>query len=120
MRLLQEEAYALCHKVFGSANASSLEVRAQRFLEEACELVQVCKLDEAMAHKIVSMVYSRPEGKLNREFGGVMMTLLCLAENCGRNLRVAFYQEMERIKHKFKLDPTHFRKRNAEKEELLK
>lgn len=68
---------------FGPAISADKTERNYRFLEEALELVQAngCTRDEAC--QLVDYVYGRPQGDINQEVGGVMVTLaaLCTATN---------------------------------------
>ncbi len=71
--------------------------RNHRFLEEALELVQAIGCTKSEAHQLVDYVYGRPQGDINQEVGGVMVTLaaLCLAN--GLNMHEAGETELERI-----------------------
>lgn len=66
---------------FGPEIAANRIERNHRFLEEALELVQACGSTQSEAHQLVAYVYGRPQGDINQEVGGVMVTLaaLCLA-----------------------------------------
>lgn len=82
---------------FGEEISADKIERNHRFLEEALELVQAngCTKDEA--HQLVEYVYNRPQGDINQEVGGVMVTLaaLCLAN--GIDMHAQAENELERI-----------------------
>jgi hypothetical protein len=82
---------------FGPEISADRVERNHRFLEEALELVQAngCTQDEA--HQLVDYVYGRPQGEINQEVGGVMVTLaaLCLAN--GINMHEGGETELARI-----------------------
>jgi hypothetical protein len=63
---------------FGAQIATDRIERGQRFLEEALELAQAGDIAAADAHQLVDYVYSRPQGLLFQEVGGVMTTLAAL------------------------------------------
>ncbi len=72
-------------------------VLALAALEEALELVQACGCAAAEAHQLVDYVYGRPQGDVNQEVGGVMVTLaaLCLAN--GVDMHAGGEAELARI-----------------------
>jgi hypothetical protein len=55
-------------------SADKLE-RCDRFIEEALELCQAGDYPKDRAHALVDYVYGRPQGDINQEVGGVMVTL---------------------------------------------
>ncbi|WFU10353.1 hypothetical protein QA646_05705 [Rhizobium sp. CB3090] len=57
--------------------------RAHRFLEEALELAQASGCSRADAQALVDYVFSRDQGEVVQEIGGVLVTLaaLCNAQN---------------------------------------
>lgn len=82
---------------FGAEIAADKVERNHRFLEEALELVQACGCVQNEAHQLVDYVYGRPQGEINQEVGGVMITLaaLCLAN--GFDMHAAGETELARI-----------------------
>jgi hypothetical protein len=73
-----EEWLAAC---FSPAVRGDRQERTHRFLEEALELAQASGCSKEHARMLVDYVYSRPVGHVDREVGGVMVTLagLCSA-----------------------------------------
>lgn len=82
---------------FGAEIAADKVERNHRFLEEALELVQACGCTQDEAHQLVAYVYGRPQGDVNQEVGGVMVTLaaLCLAN--GLDMHSAGETELARV-----------------------
>lgn len=82
---------------FGEEVSCDGTERNHRFLEEALELVQACGCTQSEAHQLVDYAYNRPEGDVNQEVGGVMVTLaaLCLAN--GFDMHQAGEAELSRI-----------------------
>ena len=82
---------------FGSQISADVIERNQRFLEEAIELVQAngCTADEA--HQLVEYVYGRPQGDINQEVGGVMVTLAALCNVAGTDMDAAAEAELARV-----------------------
>lgn len=71
--------------------------RAARFVEEAVELVHAEGLPVATVFAIVSRVYQRPAGDVEKEIGQAQATLECLAENLGINANVMAQREFGRV-----------------------
>lgn len=71
--------------------------RNDRFIEEALELIQASGYSAERAHALVDYVFNRPQGEINQEVGGVMVTLAahCLAHNV--NMHEAGEVELARI-----------------------
>lgn len=99
---------------FGPEISADRVERNHRFLEEALELVQAngCTVDEA--HQLVDYVYGRPQGEINQEVGGVMVTLaaLCLANGIdmhqgGETELARIWTKVEKIRAKQAAKPTH-------------
>jgi hypothetical protein len=82
---------------FGAEISADRIERNHRFLEEALELVQSTGCTQSEAHQLVDYVYGRPQGEINQEVGGVMVTLaaLCLAN--GIDMHEAAETELARI-----------------------
>jgi hypothetical protein len=70
--------------------------RTHRFLEEALELAQAsgCPREDVIA--LVEYVFGRPQGQLNQEVGGVLVTLASLCSASGVNMDEAGDRELER------------------------
>ena len=93
--------------------ATTVPERGRRFLEEALELFQSVEgSDAAMAHTLVDYVFGRPVGEPFQEVGGVMVTLMSLAECIGVSVEVAEKTETHRV---LSTDVAHFQRRQAEK-----
>lgn len=71
--------------------------RADRFIEEALELVQSGGYDKERAHALVEYVYGRPQGDINQEVGGVMVTLAAYCLAFGVNMHTEAERELARI-----------------------
>jgi len=71
--------------------------RNHRFLEEALELVQSLGCTASEAHQLVDYVYGRPDGDVNQEMGGVMVTLAALATCAGIDMEEAAERELARV-----------------------
>ncbi len=82
---------------FGAEISADRQERNHRFLEEALELVQACGCTQSEAHQLVDYVYGRPQGDINQEVGGVMVTLAahCLAH--GVDMHKAGETELARV-----------------------
>lgn len=94
---LQERVQPWMMACFGPIIAADRIERNHRFIEEALELVQACGCTQDEAHQLVDYVYERPQGDVNQEVGGVMITLaaLCLAN--GLDMHAAGETELARI-----------------------
>jgi hypothetical protein len=71
--------------------------RNHRFLEEALELVQSLGCTASEAHQLVDYVYGRPDGDVNQEMGGVMVTLAALASCHDIDMAAAGETELARV-----------------------
>lgn len=82
---------------FGAEIAADKLERNDRFIEEALELVQASGYTKDRAHALVEYVFDRPQGDINQEVGGVMVTLAahCLAH--GVDMHAAAETELARI-----------------------
>jgi hypothetical protein len=97
---------------FGAEIAADRLERNDRFIEEALELVQASGYDKARAHELVEYVYGRPQGDINQEVGGVMITLAahCLAHGvdmheAGETELARIWTKVEQIREKQKSKP---------------
>jgi hypothetical protein len=83
---------------FGEPIKSDLLERADRFTEEALELVQTMPSFTAeRAHALVDYVFGRPTGERPQEVGGVMVTLAALCNPVGIDIDVEAQREVARI-----------------------
>ena len=110
----QVAVHAWCAAAFGADHAASVPQRGVRFLEEAIELYQACGCDPAMAHKLIDYIFAKPADPVERELGGVGLTLLALAQATGHDADACELAEFERVKTK---SLEHFHARNATKNE---
>jgi hypothetical protein len=76
--------------------ADKLE-RADRFIEEALELVQATGYCRERAHALVEYVFNRPVGEAFQEVGGVKVTLAALCNPHGINMDAAAEAELARV-----------------------
>jgi NTP pyrophosphatase (non-canonical NTP hydrolase) len=67
-----------------------------RFLEEALELAQAVGLTEAEIDKVKTHVYAKSVGRVEQEIGGVVSTLLTLAQAHGVSMNEAALAELKR------------------------
>lgn len=115
MRWIRQAAIASwCKDAFGLEQASSLEHRGIRFLEEAIELFQAAGGARDMAHRLVDYIFDRPVGKLSQEIGGAGITLLALADAAGLSADGCEEVEAKRVLSK---PLEHFRARNKAKDD---
>lgn len=99
---------------FGPEISADKKERNYRFLEEALELVQAAGCTQAEADALVDYVYGRPQGDINQEAGGVMVTLAahCLAHGIDMHAagetelkRITAFEVIEKIRKKHKTKP---------------
>lgn len=79
-----------------------------RFLEESLELIQAIGLTKSDVFSVLAHVYSKPEGEVSQDIGGVGVTLLALSESTGISFDWALEREITRI---HALSPKKFRDR---------
>lgn len=115
MRHLQMLASAWAIRAFGASHVVNRRLRALRLLEEAIELAQAEGVSLELAKHSVDVVYSRPVGQANTEFGGVMMTAAVYAETTGMQMDDALMVELNRVLTK---PLEHFHQRNQDKIDL--
>lgn len=109
-----------CRRSFGYGTtgynaAEQAEERNLRFLEEAIELFQACGGDKEMAHKLVDVIFEKPVGNLEQEFGGVGVTLLALANSVSVSADDSEKNELARVLSK---PPEYWAARNQRKNEI--
>lgn len=82
---------------FNEAIAADVVERCDRFIEEALELIQANGCPADRAHALVEYVYGRPQGDINQEVGGVMVTLAALCLATGVDMHDAGETELARV-----------------------
>lgn len=82
---------------FGPEISADAIERNHRFIEEALELVQANGCTQSEAHQLVDYVYNRPQGDINQEVGGVMVTLAALCLAVGVDMHEAGETELARV-----------------------
>lgn len=91
----------------------NMHERAMRLGEETNEAMQACSVSREEAHRLVDRVYDRPVGEIGQELGGVMVTVLGLAEACNISAYQALMDEVNRINDKN--NDSYWQARHAEK-----
>lgn len=107
-------------KAFGTPEATALFERALRMIEEAVEVYQwaCCAADvdpDDAADRVLlttRRVFAKQPGEPRREFGGLMVTVMCLAECHGISLSEAERDEFARV---LSISPAQWRERHAKK-----
>lgn len=109
---LQARVHPWMMACFGAEIASDRLERNDRFIEEALELVQASGYPRERALQLVDYVYGRPQGEINQEVGGVMITLAahCLAHGvdmheAGETELARIWTKVEQIREKQKAKP---------------
>lgn len=82
---------------FGQNIADDKVERNHRFLEEALELVQAQGCSREEAYQLVEYVYGRPDGDVNQEVGGVMLTLAALCNASDIDMTRESERELARV-----------------------
>lgn len=72
------------------------EERRRRFFEEACEVVQACKMSREEMHWMVDYIMDRDVGELSQEIGGVGVTLAALCNTHMEDMNYSFEKELSR------------------------
>lgn len=85
--------------------------RALRLLEETAELAQSLNVTRDEALRVINHVHDKPVGSVDKEFGGVALTLLAAAEGCALSLGMCLDNELSRVEA---MDPAIFRQRQAD------
>jgi hypothetical protein len=93
----QERIQKWLGKVFDAKVRNSVEERALRLLEEACELAQALNVTRDDAIRLVNYVYNRPVGNPGQEVAGTMVTLAAVACAAGIDLEGVVLAEADRI-----------------------
>ena len=82
---------------FGPKIAADITERCDRFIEESLELVQSLGYDRSRVLRLVDYTYGRPQGEVNQEVGGVMVTLAALCSAVKVDMHAAAETELGRI-----------------------
>ena len=82
---------------FGPAVAADKTERADRFIEEALELVQSVGYPATRVMSLLSYVYGRPAGEPHQETGGTMVTLASFCVSHGIDMDEAAKTELARV-----------------------
>ena len=94
----QDEVGHWMHVCFGPEISADKLERGDRFIEEALELAQTCPgFSKERAHALVDYVFDRPQGEINQEVGGVMVTLAALCNTFKVDIGAAAETEVARI-----------------------
>lgn len=97
MKAFQRRVGEWMQACFGPKISADKLERNDRFIEEALELTQASGYTKERAHALVDYVFDRPQGEINQEVGGVLVTLAahCLAH--GVEMSDAGEAELSRI-----------------------
>lgn len=82
---------------FGPAIKADVQERCDRFIEEALEFVQAAGYSTDRAHALVDYTFSRPQGEINQEVGGVMVTLAAMCNTLNVDIGEAAGTELARV-----------------------
>ena len=82
---------------FGAEIKADVQERCDRFIEEALEFVQAAGYSADRAHALVDYTFGRPEGEINQEVGGVMVTLAAMCNTLGVDIGAAASAELARV-----------------------
>ena len=94
---LQTKVNEWVHAAFGAEVAADKVERNHRFLEESLELVQALGCTKSEAKQLVDYVYDRPDGDVNQEVGGVLLTLSALCNASDIDMTRAAESEVARV-----------------------
>jgi Lar family restriction alleviation protein len=82
---------------FNAAIKADVQERCDRFIEEALEFVQAAGYSAERAHALVDYTFGRPQGEINQEVGGVMVTLAAMCNTLGIDIDVCAETELARV-----------------------
>lgn len=82
---------------FNEEIKADITERSDRFIEEALEFVQAAGYTAARAHALVDYTFNRPQGEVNQEVGGVMVTLAAMCNALGVDIDNAAETELARV-----------------------
>ena len=92
-----EKTFSQDYKTTNPDDAHHSHTRILRFMEEAIELFQAEGLSREKFNEVADYVWNRPQGQINQEVGGVMVTLTayCISKNI--DLMTEGWREFYRI-----------------------
>jgi hypothetical protein len=93
----QQNVAAWAHACFGQEHATDPLERADRFCEEALELLQAASYDPLRVRALLDYVYNRPAGRLAQEVGGVLVTLAAFCAAHGVRMEAQGDWELARV-----------------------
>jgi NTP pyrophosphatase (non-canonical NTP hydrolase) len=82
---------------FGAEIKADVQERCDRFIEEALEFIQAAGYSADRAHALVNYTFGRPQGEINQEVGGVMVTLAAMCNTVGVDIGAAAEAELARV-----------------------
>jgi NTP pyrophosphatase (non-canonical NTP hydrolase) len=82
---------------FGDEIKADVQERCDRFIEEALEFVQAAGYSADRAHALVDYTFGRPQGDINQEVGGVMVTLAAMSNTLGVDIGACAEAELARV-----------------------
>lgn len=108
MTKAQDEIHSWIESTFGKSFTHDIKERCQRFMEEACELVQSAGMSRSDAIDILNYAFNRAkEPDIETEVGGAFTTLCALSTAVNINVFRAYdrdkgkrWRDQERIKGK--------------------
>lgn len=93
----QERVAPWMDACFGPEISNDRLERGDRFLEEALELLQSGNYPRERIAALTEYVFDRPQGEINQEVGGVMVTLAAYCLAFGLDMHAAGETELARI-----------------------
>lgn len=82
---------------FNDTIKADVQERCDRFIEEALEFIQAAGYSADRAHALVDYTFGRPQGEINQEVGGVMVTLAAMCNTLKVAIGVAAETELARV-----------------------
>lgn len=99
-------------RCFGDSHFKNVHIRSLRNVEEIVELAQAIGVPRDKILLCVNKVYDKPEGNIENEIGGSLLTLVVLCEAMGKDPEEMLEKEVRRVLAK---SPEFFAKRNQDK-----
>lgn len=99
-------------RCFGDSHFKNVHIRSLRNVEETVELAQAIGVPRDKILLCVNKVYDKPEGNIENEIGGSLLTLVVLCEAMGKDPEEMLGNEVRRVLAK---SPEFFAKRNQDK-----
>lgn len=91
----QNRAAAWLDECFGPEWEQDRSERLHRFVEEAIELAQAAGSSREEIHQLIDYVFQRPSGDLEKEVGGVLVTLAGFSRAYSIDLQRAGDEELD-------------------------